>query len=106
MVRVDGGVQQGAGVCGSVLSNVGNLAIKNETVFQKSFPLPVLENGLQKALELYIWFMHIGYLLFSLIHAVIWRFPQIYFVLRLHASDNPDFIFPDMCNIGLGPEIK
>ena len=38
VVRVDGGVQQGAGVCGSVLFNVGNLAIKSETVFQNSFP--------------------------------------------------------------------
>ena len=38
VVRVDGGVQQGAGVCGSVLSNVRNLAVKNETVFQNSFP--------------------------------------------------------------------
>ena len=76
--RVDGGVQQGASVCGSVLFNVQNLAIKSETVFQNSFPLPVLENGLQKALELDIWFMHIGYLLYSLIHAVIWRFPQFF----------------------------
>ena len=38
VVRVDGGVQQGASVCGSVLFNVGNLAIKSETVFQNSFP--------------------------------------------------------------------
>ena len=35
VVGVDGGVQQGTSVCGSVLFNVGNLVIKSETVFQK-----------------------------------------------------------------------
>ena len=38
VVGVDGGVQQGTSVCGSVLFNVGNLVIKSETVFQNSSP--------------------------------------------------------------------
>ena len=36
---MDGGVQQGTSVCGSVLFNVGNLVIKSETVFQKKISL-------------------------------------------------------------------
>ena len=42
------------------------------------FPLPVLEDGLQRALELDIQFMHVDYFLYSLIQAVIWRFPQLF----------------------------
>ena len=55
-------------LCVGLVSNVGNLAIKRETISKILFPFPVLENGLQKALELDIGFVHSGYLLYSLIH--------------------------------------
>ena len=59
VVRVGGGVQQGANLCRSVLFKVGNLAIRSVTVFQ-NFLLPVLEDGLQRALELDFCFVHSG----------------------------------------------
>ena len=89
---MDGGVQQGTSVCGSVLFNVGNLVIKSETVFQNSFPPSSFGKRSPEGLGIgHLIYLVYLYLLYSLIHADTWRFPQICGVLTLQVGIDEDY---------------